>query len=256
VKPLLLVTVVLLGAVAGLAQRASADPPPLYIVFRPDHTFAAYLADGTPVGTTSGAPSVIPAGTYKLLLDDTSETDMQLDLAGPGVKLVTDMSHAEEGSQAYLETFQPASTYTFRDDNRPGVVWTFTTSSEVLPTSGTTTTTCSSCSKPGKTSGSSDVVGSQADRGALAATVDPAGRLALTYKGRAVAKLQSGRYTITVVDKSPRKGFTLQGVRRPAQSLTGVALVGKRSRVVTLTPGQWTYFSPGGAKSYFLVVGA
>src|SRR5580765_1954963 len=94
--------VALVAAVAGWAVSAAlADPPVMYVVFRADHTFFAYLADGTPVGTTSGAPTVIPAGTYKLILDDTSETDMDFDLAGPGVKLVTNMSHAEEGSAAF-----------------------------------------------------------------------------------------------------------------------------------------------------------
>ena len=39
----------------------------------------------------SDGPSlpVIPAGTYKLIVDDTSETDSLFDLVGPGVKLVT-----------------------------------------------------------------------------------------------------------------------------------------------------------------------
>ena len=109
----------------GNVAAAFADPPVLYVVFRSDHTFSAYLADGTPVGTSSGAPTVISAGAYKLILDDTSETDMDFDLAGPGVKLMTNMSHAEEGSAAYVETFQPSSTYTFRDDQHPGVAWTF-----------------------------------------------------------------------------------------------------------------------------------
>src|SRR5262245_313669 len=104
---------VALALAAGLTAAASADPPVMFVVFRSDHSFFAYLADGTPVGTTSGAPTVIPAGTYKLILDDTSEADMDFDLAGPGVKLVTNMSHAEEGSAAFLETFQPSSTYTY-----------------------------------------------------------------------------------------------------------------------------------------------
>jgi hypothetical protein len=244
------------AATAWQVAVAFADPPPLYVVFRADRTFFAYLGNGTPVGSTSGAPSVITAGTYKLILDDTSETDMDFDLSGPGVKLVTNMSHAEESSAAYLETFQPSSTYTFRDDSHPSVVWTFTTSSETLPASGTTTTTCSSCTKPGKTTGPTDVVGSQvaANRGALAATVSPVGKLALEYKGKAAGALKAGIYTVTVVDRSPKRGFTLQRARRPAVTLTKAPFVGRRTVKLALAAGQWTFFSPGGKKHYFIVV--
>jgi len=247
--------IVALVLAGWLAAAAAADPPVMYVVFRADHSFFAYLADGTPVGTTGGAPSVIPAGTYKLILDDTSETDMDFDLAGPGVKLVTNMSHAEEGSAAFLETFQPSSTYTFRDDSRPGVVWTFQTSGTVLPGSPTTTTTCSSCSKPGSSTGQTDVVGSQVvpHRGALSGAVSAAGRLTLQLKGKPVTSLRSGGYAVTVVDRSARRGFTLQGVKRPAVILTRGPFVGTRTVTLDLTAGQWAFFSRGGKKSYFIV---
>ena len=62
---------------------------------------------------------MIAAGSYTLLLDDTAAVDMPFDLSGPGVKLVTDMAHAEEVSDAVVVTFQPNSTYTYRDDNHP-----------------------------------------------------------------------------------------------------------------------------------------
>jgi uncharacterized protein YbjQ (UPF0145 family) len=260
VSRLLVTTVALVCALCVEASPAAADPPALYVIFRADHTFLAYLpASGAAVGTTSGAPSLIPAGTYKLLLDDTSETDMQFDLAGPGVKLVTDMSHAEDPSAAFLETFQPSSTYTYRDDNHPSVLWTFVTSAETIASSGTGVTTTSPTQSP-KSSGttsSTDVVGSGIlpYRGKLAATVSAAGKLALAFKGKSVGKLKAGRYTITVVDQSSSRGFTLQQLRKRAQAMTGTALVGTRSRTVTLAAGQWLFFSPGGAKNYFIVVG-
>jgi hypothetical protein len=255
VTRLLLAAAVVVCVAGGLAGAAAADPPPLYVVFHTDHTFFAYLANGTPVGTSSGAPSVISAGTYKLILDDTPEANSQFDLAGPGVKFVTNMSFGEEGSQAVFQTFQPSSTYTFRDDNHPSLFWTFTTSADIVASSPTTTTTCSSCTTPGSTT-PTDVVGSQVvpNRGALAATVDTGGRLALTYKGKSVATLKAGRYTITVVDRSATRGFTLQELRRQPQPLTTAAMVGKRSRAITLIAGQWLFFSPGGKKSYFIVV--
>jgi hypothetical protein len=248
--------VVLACVVAGWAAAAAlADPPVIYLVFRSDHTFFTYLADGTPVGTTSGPPTVIPAGTYKLILDDTSETDMDLDLAGPGVKLVTNMSHAEEGSAAYLETFQPSSTYTIRNDDNPSVVWTFQTSSTVLPPSGTTTTTCTSCTTPQTTTGPTDIVGSQVvpHRGSLAGSVGATGKLTLDFKGKPVQSLRSGGYAVTVVDRSRRGGFVLQGVHTPAVTVTKGPFVGTRTVTVNLTAGQWAFTSPGGKKTYFIV---
>jgi len=259
VSRLLAAAAALACAVCVQASPAAADPPTFFVIFRADHTFLAYLAaSGAPVGTTSGAPSVILAGTYKLLLDDTSETDMQFDLAGPGVKLVTDMSHAEDPSAAFLETFQPSSTYTYRDDNHPSVVWTFATSAETIASSGSGVTTSSSTgsSKPSGATSSTDLVGSAIlpYRGKLAGTVSPAGKLALAFKGTSVGKLKAGRYTITVVDQGSTRGFMLQRLRKRAQTLTGVALVGKRSRPITLAAGQWMFFSPGGKKNYFIVV--
>jgi hypothetical protein len=245
----------LCGTVGWLAAAAFADPPVIYVVFRSDYTFFAYLADGTPVGTTSGAPTTMAAGTYKLILDDTSETDMDFDLAGPGVKLVTDMSHAEEGSAAWIETFAPSSTYTFRDDQHPATVWTFQTSASSVPASGTTTTTCASCTTPQTLTGPTDVVGSQVvpHRGSLAGSVSSSGKLTLDFKGKPVTSLRSGGYAVTVVDKSPRGGFVLQGVHRAPVTLTKPAFVGTRTVTLNLTAGQWAYSTPGGIKSYFIV---
>ncbi len=186
VKVKLLAVVPALAAALALAGIAAADPPPLYVTFRPDHSFFVYLPNGTQVGTTNGGGSVIAAGSYTLLLDDTAAVDMPFDLAGPGVKLVTDMAHAEEVSDAVVVTFQPNSTYTYRDDNHPNVFWTFTTSSQVLPPSPTTTTTCSTCTTPGGTAGTGDIVGSQSitPRGSLAGAVSACGPPDVDCKGQ------------------------------------------------------------------------
>ena len=128
------------------------------------------LADGTPLGTSSGAPTVIPPGSYNLLLDDSSlVSDVTFDLAGPNVKLITNMSYGEETAETWVETFLPNSTYTWRDDMKPATVFTFVTSS--TPSAGTApqtgiapgksvSTTPISSSKNGKAT-STDVVGSR-----------------------------------------------------------------------------------------------
>jgi hypothetical protein len=166
------------------------------------------------------------------------------------------MAHAEEVSEATVVTFQPSATYTYRDDNLPNVVWTFQTSSTVLPSSPATTTACSTCTVPGGSSGNGDVVGSDVvpARGALEAAVGPSGRLALSFKGKPAGTLKTGTYTVTVTDRSAERGFTLQRLRKSPLALTSAAFTGRKTRKITLTAGQWTFFSPGGKKSYFLVV--
>jgi len=261
-----------MGLSLGLSTSSSlaGNLPALYVTFVANHTFAVALVDGTPVGTTSAPGAPIPAGSYQLYLNDASGAVMQFDLAGPGVSLVDNMSDAEELSASYVEMFQPSSTYTYRDDYQPGVVWTFSTTATVLPNSSSNgtgaTTSPGGPTSPSNTSGgassvptSSDVVGSgvKADpfRGTLIATVGAKGTLAMTLKGKAAATLRSGRYTITVTDQSSKAGFTLQEIRRPAEALSGIAFVGKRTVNVDLTPGQW-FFYPTilGAKSYFIVI--
>ena len=126
-------------------------------------------------------------------------SDVQWHLAGPGVNLVTNMSYGEEPSESWVETFLPSSTYTYRDDNRPGAVYTFqTTSTALVGTQGSgqaplTSTTPQASSKTGKAN-STDVVGSGVAtvRGTLLGTVSAAGKLSLTSGGKTVSTLKAG----------------------------------------------------------------
>src|SRR5690348_12715552 len=124
-----LLAVLAVLAAASAASAARADYPSIYVSFLPTSTLRVVLADGSPLGTSSGAPTVIPPGSYNLLLDDSSlVADVTFDLAGPNVKLVTNMSYGEETAETWVETFLPNSTYTWRDDMKPSTVYTFVTS--------------------------------------------------------------------------------------------------------------------------------
>src|SRR5262249_10872434 len=156
-----------------------------------DRTFALSLADGTPVGTSSAPGTVIPAGTYRVNMDDTAEAVMQFHLAGPGVELVTNMTFGEDAAQTLVETFQPSSTYTFRDDFQPGLVRFFSTSSTSSSSSesgggASTGSTPTKSQSGGSPVISHDIVGSRIKpfRGTLAGAVSPAGKLTLTFKGK------------------------------------------------------------------------
>ena len=103
------------------AGAAVADPPPLYVTLpaRPLRS-SSTSRTARQVGTTNGAAVGDRARAATRSCSTTRpRSDMPFDLSGPGVKLVTDMAHAEEVSDAVVVTFQPNSTYTYRDDNHP-----------------------------------------------------------------------------------------------------------------------------------------
>jgi hypothetical protein len=77
----------------------------------------------------------------------------------------------------------------------------------------------------------------------------------MTFKGKRVTTLTAGRYTVSVTDKSKKSGFILQGTGHTAINVAGVGSVGKHTKSVTLTAGQWFFYPTFvGAKSYFIVI--
>jgi hypothetical protein len=247
--------------VAPFAQGRSAANPTLDLNFFANGTITLTLPDGSPVGTASGAPTVIPAGYYAVVVIGPGGcTQLPLfDLKGPGENIVDDMSGGEVTSETYQAYFAPNSTYTWRTDNvNPSTVYTFTTNSTVLgapvhgigPPSGTTSTKLTS----------GNIVGSAVVplRGKLAAAVASNGKVTLRNgKGKAISTLVAGRYTIAVSDSSRKAGFLVQRLQKPQKNpraLTGIVFVGRHSVTVNLTAGKWCFRpSFAGAKTVFLV---
>jgi hypothetical protein len=216
------------------------------------------LGDGSPVGS-------IPPGAYTVIVNNNTVNDNfgdthKVHLFGPGVDYSTVLTQEEETQAVWSVTFQPNSTYTFQDDYRPALIHV------VFGTSATSTSSSSSAavstpsSSKAKSSGSvaknSDIAGSAVVpfRGALAATIDAAGKLTVTTKGKPVGTLRAGLYTWTVRDNSATRGFSIQKLKSSAIDLTGVAYKGTHVKTVNLKAGQWTFFSPSGKKNYFIVV--
>lgn len=257
------VTAGALGFGIGVPGAGAVGPQGLYVTFRSDHTITVTLNDGSPVGTTSGAPTVIPPGQYDVFMDDSATVEgPTFDLVGPGVSLVTSMFLGEDPSETFTEIFLASSTYTWRNDEHPNAVFTFTTiaSSGTGGSSGGSSGSSgtSSTGSSGKTT-SKDVVGSAIDktavfRGTLAGTVSAAEKLTLTKSGKGVTTLKSGRYTFTIQDSSSKADFTIQELRKNPLTLTGVAFVGKHTTTVNLKPGQWTFYSFSGKTNYFVVI--
>ena len=254
--------VALLGALAVVTFGAAAIPAhgaaslALEVTFSANGTITVMLPDGTPVGSTSGAPTVIPAGYYTILLSGPMGLAAGLPyfhLSGPGVDLLSNLNEGGLASDDESATFAPSSSYTWTDDSMPGVVWTFTTSSQSVGAPPAAPVSPDS----GPPAPGSDVVGSAIvpERGTISAVLSADGALTVRLDGKRTTSLAAGRYRIAVTDGSERSGLTLAKQGHPAESLSGVAFHGRRSFAVDLTAGRWTFArSPGGRAASSLLV--
>ena len=152
----LTVAFVIPGAERSLA--AANATATLNVVYNASGTISVTLPDGTPVGTPSAPGTVIPPGTYSIVFNNKAEVVHMFHLAGPGVKLSTDLRPIGEDAmcagitglyslQTYQETFLPNSTYVFQDDYQPNIIH------GVFSTSGSSSTVGTSSEQSNRGSG-------------------------------------------------------------------------------------------------------
>ena len=243
---------------APVAQGSRAVSLSLVVTFSVNGAISVTLPDGTPVGSTSGVPTVIPAGFYTVVLFGPGGcVSLPLfQLNGPGETINDDMLGGEVDTHNYNAYFLPNSTYTWRSDAAQTVAHTFVTSAGVVGTPPANTGSSATSSGTQAKASSQDVVGSAVVpfRGTLTGAVSAAGRLTFAYKGKSVSRLTAGRYTIAVTDKSSTNGFVLQKIGHAAVSVTGVVFVGRRSASVDLTAGTWFFTPRLGKTAYSIVV--
>ena len=231
----------------GLGRAATTQT--LDVTFTANASVTLTLADGTPVGTTSGAPTVINAGYYGVVMLGPGGCVQQPDfhLKGPGEELINDMSGGEVTSEFYDAYLAPNSTYTWRLDTNSTVGGT--------PPSSTPVTGAGSGSAIPTSVG---IVGSDIVpfRGTLTGAIAPTGKLTLAFKGKSVTHLKTGRYAIAVTDKSGSISFALKKAGKPAVvTITGAPFVGKRSVTVALPAGSWIFLGKAGAAAFTIPVG-
>jgi hypothetical protein len=245
-----------LFVVAPGAQAQLADNPAINVQFSTSGQIAVALVDGTPLGTSTGAPTVIPAGYYTLQLIGPGgcANVPYFDLKGPGTSIVDNMDEGEVATSYYNLHLLPNSTYTWRnDDVVPTIVYTFATSSATVGAPPATV---------GKSGLSSTNHGTAASvnpfrtatpvRGKLTGVVNAAGKLSIAFNGKSVSSLKAGIYKLVVTDKSSTKGFMLSR-KSKSVSVTGSAFVGTKSRSVTLTAGKWVFAPSRSAEQTFSV---
>jgi hypothetical protein len=233
----------------AVAPGAQAAFPSLYVDYKTEDC-TIRLTNDAGANVTSVAP-----GTYQIVITTSDpygvfgQTEglrackgfVQFRLSGPGVSVYTTLDYGDGASEIYSATFQPGATYTLQDDgNIAG-----TRRSITVATSGSASLAPSS--SKGTPSASSNI------RGTLHGIVAHNGKLSLRRNGKAVTSLKSGRYAFSVDDQSTKHGFRLQVLKGKTQTITSVGYVGWQEVTLSLVPGRWSFFSPGGTKTSFVV---
>jgi len=265
------VAAVLLPVGGGSATVASI--PTIYV----NYTGCAFTLSSDSVASITSGTS-IDYGTYQIQVstpnpysgvattcNGQSVPHINFQLTGPaGFATVTSTDNDGDGQSVTLPgvTLGANSQFTATDTTVSPAPTTITFSTNNTPVStvaqtggGTTTTsTTGGCSVLGATSGCSTgpATSTTPSRGSLAGSVSSAGKLKLSFKGKAVSTLQQGDYSVTVTDRSHKAGFILKGAGHAADTITTAAFEGKSKTVtVHLTTGQWYFASKAGSpKTY------
>jgi hypothetical protein len=241
---------------AAVQARTTANPA-ITVKFSLTGTITVSGPDGNPLGVTSGTPPVIPAGYYTVNLVGPGgcANIPYFELHGPGENIANNLTEGELDNDVVNAFLQPNSTYTWRNRDVPGNVFTFQTSSQVVGTPPAQAGPGGLTSSNHTTVSSTDLAGSGVlpFRGTLTGAVTAGGRLTLAFKGKGVTALKAGRYTITVVDKSSTSGFFVEKKTHPL-AVTGAAFVGKKSKSVQLTTGRWFFMPALGTKTFAVTV--
>jgi hypothetical protein len=231
----------------------------LFVSFFANGSITVTLPDGTAIGTTSGTPTLIPAGFYTIVFSGPGGCTAlpYFHLTGPGTNLATNMAEGAAQRSTNTANLLPSSTYVWTSDAFPDVTHTFTTSAVVEGSPPSGPESSSGAGVKGKGVTYPDLVGSEIvpNRGTLSATVSAAGRLSLAYKGKSLATLKAGKYTIAVTDRSANAGLVLEKLKRSPVALSGSAFMGTRSVHVQLTAGRWLFAGGRGEPSYTIAVG-
>jgi hypothetical protein len=266
----------ILGTIAGAAAVAAVLVAPgggaraalhtLYVNYTMQCTFT--ITDDSGKIVTSIAPgtwqvAVSTPGSFGGVdlsgLNDMTACQGSVDfkLSGPGVNLATTLNDGDGSYDMLSGNFAPSSTYVAVDGNQPSVARAqFSTLASGMATGsagGSSSSSGGSGSSGSSTGSASSGTGAQAAAiGTLKGTVGSTGVLKLSYRGKGVATLKPGKYTVTVVDTSTNNGFILHG--KSSTTVSSAPFVGRKSVVVNLKTGQW-YFAPSskGKKVYFVV---
>jgi hypothetical protein len=238
------VTIVGALALGPPSQAARSVTPTLVVNFTPTGVVSVSLPDGTAVGSTGGTPTTIPAGYYTLVLNGPGGCIIEplFELSGPGVNITSDMLGGEVDTYSVSATFLTNATYTWHIDQNQNVVYSFKATGPLTGVAATVgSSTSSGASSPPTSIG---IVGSEIVpfRGTLTASVTSRGAPVLSYRGKLVTALKSGRYTVV-----PKTRMIIE-----KQGHKAIVLSTKRS--LTLSTGTWLLAPRAGKRAASVVV--
>jgi hypothetical protein len=255
---IVLVGVLTLAGSFGVQEPAAA-PPPMTLNVNVNGGLEVVLGNGTRLRTAGAPGAVIPPGPYLVIVasdvPDTQDVYHMFHLFGPGVNVSSELLPCENPAPVLAVTLQPSSTYTYEDSRHADITHVvFSTSA-----GGSSADTAGAAWHPStaKATGSvanSSVVGSDTVRGTLLGAITAAGRPTLRLNGKGVSSLKSGRYKLTIEDKTAKVGFTIARQHTPAVTVTSASFVGRRTVTLTLRAGRWLFYSSAAAKHPFVVV--
>ncbi len=246
--------VVLAAALVPMAQARGAATLNLTVTFTATGSITVTLPDGTPVGTTSGTPTTIPAGYYTVQEWGPGGCTQvpYFEIHGPQENVRDNLTEGEVNALTYTAYFAPSSTYTWIND-ATGTPHTFVTGSTLVgtppPVAGSTLANAGEAS-------SQDLVGSAVApfRGKLVGTVTATGKLSLLFKGARPTTLAPGRYTVVVKDQSTKVGLKLAEAKGMKMTVTTAPFTGTRTASIKLTSGKVSVGTTAGVKSFSLAV--
>jgi hypothetical protein len=246
----------LLALPSAAVGRVAANPT-INVNYSLNGNITAALADGTALGATSGSGNVIPGGWYvfQMVGPGGCASIPQFILKGPGLYLSDNLDGGETDYIEHIVHLLPSSTYTWSNDAFPSVIHTFQTNSTTVGAPPPDASKKGLSSSNHTTVSSTDLAGSGllVFRGTLTGAVSAAGRLTISYKGKSVASLKAGRYTIRVTDKSSTNGLVLQKLKHSATvNVSGLAFVGTSAKTLPLSAGKW-FFMPRIGKATYVV---
>jgi len=228
-----------LAVTAALAASASAAglAGELDVAYEMNCSFTL-TKDGRAVGTlepgdyavvvTTPVPFANPDQQPGIVYLPICDGAARFSLTGPGVNLHSTVGDGNQVRAQYTVTLQPNATYTAADDKGANLGRAvFSTSGAAQQPSPTTTTT----SDP--TGG----VPGMFEHIDVSATSKGAVRLVL--RGKPIARLEAGAYTLVLVDGSAKAGYTLHRAGGKVRTLTTAKFVGRATKRVELTHGRW-----------------
>ena len=249
---------------AGARARARAGLaggyPSLYANYASNCTFASSTTAARRSRASRPAPTSSSSSRRSRSRNGLAACEtIQFHLTGPGLNFETDLGSGDAEIEQHTVTLQPGGTYTVQDDGRPAQTRrTFTVATSGLGDAGTSTRV------HGHRASSSSTKAARRRRIRSARKALPSaarsrrpsrrtGKLTPDEGGEARLDAEVGPLHLPRRRRLGQGRLHVQLVKGPPTTLSTPKFTGTRSVTLTLAPRAVVFFTPGGAKHFFVV---